>query len=109
MLILASDCLSEEPAKLKHQAKMCCVPACLSTPLLNGPNSAPNVAWRDLLTGILQGPLCAWDLAQRAASCETRREIGCSHIGLTLGYNEAAYIEKSLTTYVRNIHGTSLS
>lgn len=29
-----------------------CVLAHLSTPLLNGPNSAPNAAWRNPLTGV---------------------------------------------------------
>lgn len=74
MLILASDCLhaSEGLAKLKHQAKECLC-ACPSSPF-NGPNSAQSAVWRGLLIRVLLGPSCAWRLAQRAASGETRRE-----------------------------------
>lgn len=56
-----------------------------------------------------KGQPCAWGLAQRATSCGTRRESGYSHIGITLGYNEEAYVEKSLTRAVRNFCGTGLS
>ena len=85
------------------------MPAYLSPSLFNGPNSARSAAWRGLLTRVLLGPPCAWGLAQRAASCETRRESGCSHIGFALGCDEEVYLEKSISTQVRNIDGTSLS
>lgn len=109
VLILASDCLHspEGLAKLKRRAKVClCACPTFSLPI-QWAKFCPK--WRGLLTGVLLGRPCAWGLAQRAASCETRSESGCSHIGFALGCDEEVYVEKSLSTQVRNIHGTSLS
>lgn len=85
------------------------MPAHLSPSLLDGPNSAQSAVWRGLLIRVLLVSPCARGLAQRAASCEMRRENGCFHISFASGCDKEVYVEKSIPTQVRNIRGTGLS
>lgn len=110
MLVLASDCLhsTEGLDKLKHQAKVCLC-ACMSFffPIQWAKFCPKCSVERSSHQGLAWTTLCLG--AQGAASRETRRDSGCSHIGFASGCDEEVYVEKSISTQVRKIHGTSLS